>query len=48
MPEKNPLDKMDTYIQKVVSEFEKKPVATTLKGLFVLWVLKEVTKWFKQ
>ena len=41
-------DKIEEIVQKVVSEFEKKPIATTIKGLIVLWVLKNVINWFKK
>lgn len=34
-------------VKKVVTEFEKKPISTTVKGLVVLWVLKKVVTWFK-
>lgn len=45
------MDKLETTItdvvQKVTKAFEEKPVATTIKGLIVLYVLREVIKWFK-
>lgn len=40
-------DKIEEIVNKVVVEFERKPIATTIKGLLVLWVLKNVIKWFK-
>ena len=42
------VEKIEEVVQKVVSEFEKKPIATTIKGLVVVWVLKEVIKWVKK
>lgn len=42
------MDSVDGVIEKIVAEFEKKPFATTVKGLLILWVLKEVTKWWKK
>ncbi len=38
---------IESAISKVTKEFEEKPVATTIKGIIILWVLKEVIKWFK-
>lgn len=41
------VEKIEEVVQKVVSEFEEKPVATTIKGIILLWIIKEVVKWFK-
>lgn len=41
------MNQIEEIVQKVIKGFEEKPVATTIKGLIVLWVLKEVIKWFK-
>lgn len=35
-------------VKKVVSEFEKKPIATTLKGVVVLYIIKKLVEWFKK
>ncbi len=42
------IEKIEEVVQKVVAEFEKKPIATTIKGVIVLWVIKEVYNWFKR
>ena len=42
------MEKIEEFVKKIVSEFETKPIATTIKGVIVLWVLKEVLKWFKE
>ncbi len=42
------MDKVEEIVNRVISEFENKPIATTIKGLFILWVLKEVMKWWKK
>lgn len=41
------LDKVEDVIAKVGDEFQKKPVATTIKGVILLWIIKEVVRWFK-
>lgn len=41
------MDKIDEIVQKVVTAFEERPIASTLKGLIILWVLKEVKKWYR-
>lgn len=35
-------------VKKVVSEFEKKPIATSLKGIIVLYIVKKLLEWFKK
>lgn len=42
------MDKIDEIVSKIVAEFETRPFATTVKGLMVLFVLKEVSKWWKK
>jgi len=39
---------IESGVKKVVVEFEKKPVATTLKGIVVLYIIKKLVKWFKR
>lgn len=39
---------IESGVKKVVAEFEKKPVATTLKGIVVLYIIKKLTTWFKK
>ena len=34
-------------VKKVVAEVEKKPFATMLKGIVVLYIIKKLAKWFK-
>jgi hypothetical protein len=41
------MEKIDEIIAKITAEFEKKPIATTLKGVIVLWVLREMKKWWQ-
>lgn len=41
------MEKIETVVEKIVKSFEEKPIASTLKGIIILWVLKEVFKWFK-
>ncbi len=42
------MEKIDEIVTKVVAAFEQKPIASTVKGLIILWVLKEVMKWYKK
>lgn len=42
------VEKVEDIVQKVVAEFEKKPIATTIKGVVVLWMIKQVINWFKK
>ena len=42
------MEKVESFITKVTTEFEKKPVATTIKGLVVLWVLKQAINLVKE
>ena len=41
------MDQIEKVVEKVVKSFEEKPIATTIKGVIILYVLKEVAKWFK-
>lgn len=41
------MNKIEEIVNKVVNEFESRPIATSIKGIIVLWVLKELSKWFK-
>ena len=34
-------------VKKVVAEVEKKPFATMLKGIIVLYVIKKILRWFR-
>lgn len=40
-------EKIDQYVDKIISEFERRPIVTTLKGVIILWVLKTFFKWLK-
>lgn len=42
------MEQIEGFVNKVVAQFESKPLATTLKGLIILWLLKEVVKIFKK
>lgn len=42
------MEKIEEVINKIVAEFEAKPFATTIKGLIVLFVIKEAVKWWKK
>ncbi len=39
------MDKIDAVVAKITKDFEEKPVATTLKGLALLYIAKKVIKW---
>lgn len=41
------MEQIEKIVEKVVKSFEEKPIATTIKGVVILYVLKEVSKWFK-
>lgn len=33
-------------VKKIAAEFEAKPIATTIKGVIILYVLKYAIRWF--
>lgn len=39
---------IEEIVKKLITEFESKPIATTIKGLIVLWLLKQVIAWWKK
>jgi len=39
---------VEGIVKKVVEEFEKKPIATTLKGIVVLYIVKKLVAWFRK
>ena len=41
------MNQIEQVVEKVIKNFEEKPVSTTIKGVIILWVLKEAVKWFK-
>jgi hypothetical protein len=41
------MDKIDEIVDKVVKSFEEHPVKSTIKAVIVLYVLKEVARWWK-
>lgn len=41
------MDQIETFVTKVTKSFEEKPIATTIKGLIILWILKEAIKILK-
>lgn len=40
------METIDKIVSKLVSEFENKPIATTLKGVVIIWVLKHIKSWW--
>ncbi len=41
------MDKIDEVVTKIATEFEQRPITTTLKGLAALWILKQAVKLVK-
>lgn len=41
------IDKVNSSIDRIVNEFEARPIASALKGLVILYVLKTAIKWFR-
>lgn len=39
--------KIEGGINKIIAEFEAKPIATSIKGVVIILVLKQLIKFFK-
>lgn len=42
------MTEIQNIVDRVLKEFSEKPVATTLKGVIILWVLKQVKEWWSK
>lgn len=41
------MEKFDAFAEKLIKEFEAKPIATSIKGLVLLWIVRKVYSSFK-
>lgn len=47
MTETDIFKKLEDLSSKIVKDFEEKPVATTLKGIVVIYLIKKGMEWLK-
>jgi len=41
------MEKVEQFVEKITKAFEEKLISSTIKGLIIIWLIKEISKVIK-